>query len=66
MSIDELTNRREAILIERVGPSAPSRLRARIEVETAQGPTVLSMSGDAAYVLAKELSLWLRFSGEGR
>jgi hypothetical protein len=63
MSIGELTNRREAILIERVGPSAPSRLWARIEVETAEGLAVLSMSADAAYVLAKELSVWLRFSG---
>jgi hypothetical protein len=58
------TNQLGAIVIERVGASGPSRLRARIDVETAEGPTVLSLSTDAAFALAKELSIWLRFQGQ--
>jgi hypothetical protein len=56
-------NPRESITIEQVGPSGPSRLRARLEVETVEGPAILSLSADAASALAKELSIWLRFHG---
>jgi hypothetical protein len=65
------TSRHGVIVIERVGPSklSPSNrcsttdVSIRIEVETAEGPAIVSLSPDAASVLEKELSFCLRACG---
>jgi hypothetical protein len=42
MSVGELRNQREAIVIERVGALGRSRMRARIEVDTLKGRRFLA------------------------